>query len=116
MEPLISLSLRIVSVMSHLCENEAENLENGNVHLAQIPDIGKDISRTIWRIEVSASLVFCIFHALSFKLNLLFDQSFPLNQWYDCMKLMRECFSSHISHRPLIIPNEFWISAIKFSK
>ena len=25
---------------SYLCENEAENLQNGDVHLAQIPDFG----------------------------------------------------------------------------
>ena len=25
---------------SHLCENEAENLQNGDVHPAQIPDFG----------------------------------------------------------------------------
>ena len=34
-----------------LSENEAENLQNGDVHLAQIPDF--DISRTIWLNEVS---------------------------------------------------------------
>ena len=26
-------------MMSHLSENEAENLQNGDVHLAQIPDL-----------------------------------------------------------------------------
>ena len=33
-----SLSCRIASVTSYLCENEAQNLQNGNFHLAQIPD------------------------------------------------------------------------------
>ena len=39
-----------------------------------------DISRTIWRIEVSDGSFFCIFHALSnsFELNFFFDRSFPL--------------------------------------
>ena len=37
-----------------------------------------DISRTIWRIEVSDGLLFCIFHALSFDLNLFFDRTCPL--------------------------------------
>ena len=37
---------------SYLHENEAENLQNGDVHLAQIPDI----SRTILSIEVSDGL------------------------------------------------------------
>ena len=27
-------------MMSYLCENEAENLQNGDVNLAQIPDFG----------------------------------------------------------------------------
>ena len=33
-----SLFYSIASVTSYLIENEAENLQNGNVHLAQIPD------------------------------------------------------------------------------
>ena len=32
----------IVSVMSYLSENGSENLQNGNVHLAQIPDFEMD--------------------------------------------------------------------------
>ena len=38
-----------------------------------------DISRTIWRIEVSDGSLFCIFHALSFELNLFFDRTCPLS-------------------------------------
>ena len=37
-----------------------------------------DISRTIWRTEVSDGSLFCIFHALSFELNLFFDRTCPL--------------------------------------
>ena len=33
-----SFSCRITSVMSYLCQNEAENLQNGDFHFAQIPD------------------------------------------------------------------------------
>ena len=33
-----SLSCSIASVTSYLSENEAENQQNGNVHVAQIPD------------------------------------------------------------------------------
>ena len=40
-----------------------------------------DISRTIWRIEVSNGSLFCIFHALSFELNLFFDRTCSLNFW-----------------------------------
>ena len=36
------LSCSIASVMSYLSENEAENLQNGNSHLAQIPDVEMD--------------------------------------------------------------------------
>ena len=37
-----------------------------------------DISRTIWRIEVSDGSLFCIFHSLSFERNLFFDRTCPL--------------------------------------
>ena len=32
------MSCRIASVTSYLSENEAKNLQNGDVHVAQIPD------------------------------------------------------------------------------
>ena len=32
------ISCRTASVTSYLCENEAKNLQNGDTHLAQIPD------------------------------------------------------------------------------
>ena len=38
----------------------------------------KNISRTIWRIEVGDGSLFCIFHALSFELNFFSDRRFPL--------------------------------------
>ena len=37
---ILSFSCRIASVTSYLCENEAENLQNGYFHLAKIPDFG----------------------------------------------------------------------------
>ena len=43
-----------------------------------------DISRTIWRIEVSDGSLFCIFHALSFECNLFFDRTCPLSK--KCLK------------------------------
>ena len=54
---------------SHLSENEAKNLQNGDVHLAQIPDFEMGYLENHWRIEVSDGSFFCIFHALSFELN-----------------------------------------------
>ena len=35
---IFSMSCSIASVTSYLIENEAENLQNGDVHLTQIPD------------------------------------------------------------------------------
>ena len=35
------MSCRIASVTSYLSENEAKNLQNGDIHLAQIPDFEK---------------------------------------------------------------------------
>ena len=64
---------------SYLIENEAENLQNGDVHLADIPDFEMEYLENHLRIEVGDGSFFCIFHALSFKLNLFFDQRFPLN-------------------------------------
>ena len=64
-------------MMSYLCENEAENPQNGDVYVAQIPDFWNGISQ-----EPSDSLrsvmahVFRIFHTLSFELN-YFLSNFP---------------------------------------
>ena len=56
---------------SYLNENEAENQQNGDVHLAQIPDVEMDISRTIWRIKVGDGSFFFAFFTL-FHLSLTF--------------------------------------------
>ena len=47
-----------------------------------------DISRIIWRIEVSDSSLFCIFHALSFELNFCFRPEVPFNQNLHCIQLV----------------------------
>ena len=46
---------------SYLSGNEAENLQNGDIHLAQIAEFGRDISRIIWRIGVCAGSFFLHF-------------------------------------------------------
>ena len=46
---------------SYLSENEARNLQNNDVHLAEIPDFEWDILRTIWRIKISDGLFICTF-------------------------------------------------------
>ena len=63
---------------SYLSEKDAENLQNGDVHFAQIPDFEMgDISRAIWRIEVSDSSFFSLhFHAFPFELYFFIDRSF----------------------------------------
>ena len=63
---------------SYLSENEAENLQNGDVHLAQILDFEMGYLENHLSIEVGDGSFFCIFHALSFELNFFFDRSFPL--------------------------------------
>ena len=57
---------------SYSNENEAENLQNGDVHLAQIPDSGTVHLGTFGAIEVSDGSFF-VFFALC---HLFFDMSF----------------------------------------
>ena len=40
------MSCRIASVTSYLSENEAKYLQNGDIHLAQIPDFGVEYLET----------------------------------------------------------------------
>ena len=64
----------------YLSENEAENLQNGDFPLAQIPDFEMDISRTSWRIEISGGSFLLSFFTL-FHLNLTFYlPEFPFNR------------------------------------
>ena len=70
--------LDVAPVTSYLSENEAKNLQNGNVHLAQIPDFGIEYLENHWLIEVSDGSFFGTFHVLSFEPNFVFDRSFPL--------------------------------------
>ena len=71
---------RIASVTSYLSENEVKNLQNGDVHLAQIPDFEMRIYRERFGAfnEVNDGSFFGIFHALSIERNFFFDRSFPL--------------------------------------
>ena len=71
------MSCRIASVTSYLSENEAKNLQNGDVHLAQIPSFGWNISRTIWHIVFSDGSFFALFKLLHLSLTFS-DRSFPL--------------------------------------
>ena len=63
--------------MSYLSENEAESLQNFDIHLKFLT-LKSDISRTIWRIEVSYGSIFAFFKL--FHLNLAsFRSEFPFN-------------------------------------
>ena len=71
----------IASVTSYLSENESKSLQNGDVHIAQIPDFEMEYLRTICALRsVMARFFFFIFHALSFELNFFFDLRFPFKQ------------------------------------
>ena len=61
---------------SYLIENEAENLQNGDVHLSQIPDFEVEYLE-IWRIEVGDGLLFAFFTLFHLSLT-FFDRRFPL--------------------------------------
>ena len=59
-------------MMSYLSENEAKNLQTGDVHLAQIATqtLEWNISRTVWCIEVSNDSLFCIDKNLNCNLSI----------------------------------------------
>ena len=67
---IFSMSCRIASVTSYLSENEAKNLQNGDVHVAQIPDFEVGYLENHlahwgqWQL-----IFFFIFRAFSFELN-----------------------------------------------
>ena len=65
---------------SYLSENEAENLQMATSILLKFLTLKSNISRTIWRIEVSDGSFFWIFYALSFGLN-LFRPEFPFKKF-----------------------------------
>ena len=74
----LSLSCRIAAVTSYFVKMRLKTHKMATSVLLKFLTLGWDISRTIWRIEVSDGSFFGIFHALSFELNLFFDRSFPL--------------------------------------
>ena len=64
------MSYSIASVTSYLSRIEAKNLQNGDVHIAQIPDFEMEYLENHLEHRGRWWLVFfCIFHALSFELN-----------------------------------------------
>ena len=64
--------------MSYLSKNEAENLQNGKVHLAQIPEFEMEYLENhlgALRLVIACCIAF---FTLSFKLN-FFSTGFPFN-------------------------------------
>ena len=64
---------------SYLSENEVKNLKLATSILLKFVTLKWDISRTIWRSEVSDGSLFYIFRALSFELYFFVDGRFPLS-------------------------------------
>ena len=50
--------------MSYLSENEAKNLQNGNIRFTQIPDFGMGYLENNLANKVRDGPFFCIFHSL----------------------------------------------------
>ena len=67
---IFSMSCRIASVTSCLSKNEAKNLQNGDIHLAQFPDFEMGYLENHLAYWSQLWLIFFfIFHALSIELN-----------------------------------------------
>ena len=64
---------------SYLTENEAENQQNGDVRLAQIPDFKMEYLENIWRIKVSDGSFFFSFFTLLHLSQTVFRPEVPLN-------------------------------------
>ena len=45
---IFPMSCNIASVMSYLSENEAKNLENGDIHITQIPNFEMEYLKNHW--------------------------------------------------------------------
>ena len=91
---IFSLSCSIASVTSYFIENEAENLQNGDAHLTQIPVFEMEYLENHLAHWGRWRLVFCIFHALSFELNFFFDRRFPLRYLLTGIFSRLTCFVS----------------------
>ena len=125
---IFSLSCSIASVTSYLSENEAENLENGDVHLAQIPDFEMEYFQNHmahWGRWWLVFFFFFIFHALSFELNCFSNRMSPLRlgacifsralfnqlnkKFILCsMQSLPEIFRKNRRDFPENLPNIFW--------
>ena len=76
---ILSIACSIASVTSYFIEKRLKIYKMAISILLKFLILKWNVSRTIWRIEVGDGSLFCIFHALSFELNIFFDRRFPLN-------------------------------------
>ena len=72
------MSCSIASVTSYLSENEAKNLQNGDVHIAQIPDFEMEHLENQLAHQGRWWLVFLHFSHSFIWAKLFFDWRFPL--------------------------------------
>ena len=82
---IFSMSCSIASVTSYLSGIEAKDLQNGDFHVAQIPDFEMEYLENHLAHWGRWWLVFLHFHALSFELNFFFDRRFPLRWTKDAI-------------------------------
>ena len=76
---IFSMSCSIASVTSYLSENEIKNLQNGDVHLAEIPDFEMGHLENHLANWGQWWLIFLHFSRSFIWAKLFFSQSFPLN-------------------------------------
>ena len=75
---ILLMSCRIASLTSYLSENEAKNLQNGDVHLAQIPDFRMEyLENHLAHWGQWWLIFFCTFTLFHLSLT-FFDRSCPL--------------------------------------
>ena len=72
------MSRRIASVTSYLSENEAKNLQNGDIHLAQIVGISREPFGALRLLMAHFFLAFFKLFHLSVT---FFDRNFPLKPY-----------------------------------
>ena len=80
---------------SYLSENEAENLQNDDVHLAQIAYFGLEYLELepFGALRSVMPRFFAFFHTISFELN-FFRLEFPFNPHKDIVALIFELIST----------------------
>ena len=77
---IFSMSCSIASVTSYLSGIEAKNLQNGDVHIAQIPDFEMESRETFGALRSVMARFFLHFSRSFIRAKLFFDRRFPLKR------------------------------------